>query len=136
MAKLAGYTPVGDRARHYIDPSGREVSRRTYLNAQAAAAGYKGTYAEAQRQLHAMQRNPNYQRRLTTAARVTGESKRSLSRIDSDFNKKYRAAFFRPDRTPKKFVSNKPHGPLAQFLEYLGLRRSGAPYAVGDSPRR
>ena len=74
--KLPGWEPVGGSSGRYIDPSGAEVSRRSYLNAQAQTVGYHN-YGEFQR----LSKNPVYANAVAAA-----ENPKEARKLDSAFN--------------------------------------------------
>lgn len=136
MATLAGWRAVGDKARHYITPTGEEVSRRQYLDARAKTTGF-GSYDKARAWYQDRQKEPQYQNALRARAHSQGVKPSTLNRIDSPFVQKYKSTFFHPDGSPKtrKQMSMYARGPIAKWLEYIGVRRRGAAYKVGDSPK-
>lgn len=112
--------------RLYLNPQGEIVSRRQYDNARLQGEGWQSK-ADYDSRLSA-HKDRGYARWLEAAEENTGLSRRELGRADSEFNQLFLDA--RDDKWSKD-----PNGSFAQFLEAIGVRESGADYAVGESPK-
>lgn len=125
---LPGFKRLPGKANRYVDPSGKEISRRQYENIRFRKSGWK-SWSEYQRTARAT--NPrtgrkDYRRWAEAYADEKGISVRNAM-TDPDFMEAYNAA---KDTSWK----HDPDGEFADFLKLVGLRPDDADYNVGDTP--
>lgn len=121
---LPGYRYLGkQRGERYLDPEGREISKRQYRNIQLKEEGWR-SLAEKER----VSRSPRFKEFRKRAADASDIPESELSSHRSDFAQTYAAYMRNPN-------DRSPDSPLARLLVAMGLRDSDADYDVGDTPK-
>lgn len=139
-AILSRYIRIPGTAGRYRDTAtGLPISRRQYGNIRATHAGWSSwsEYQTTEKRLGNALHNPDsitslqYLHFLETTRELHGWDFRTTLSTTQDKHA-FESGFlaYLNDRD-----NNKPNGPLAQLLEWIGLREPGASYNVGDTPR-
>lgn len=126
-----GKTPGGSAI--YRNPSGATVSRRQYENARAKQELGLRDWRAAVKFKQELKGDKNFNRMAAKEGKNTGRKAEEIKK-SAEFQKRYRETFFRPDGSKKERLSKKAGGPLARFLEDMGLRYEGADWDIGDTP--
>ncbi len=139
MAKLPGWKRLPGRNERYIDPSGKEVSRRQYENERARHSGWRN-WSDYQQ----TRKSDDYNRWVKRAIDEQGLTRRDIG-PGTEFSRQYlqvsamrqlqnQSVEGETDYEIAENALNSPDGPLAQLLISAGLRPPDAEYDVGDTP--
>lgn len=127
-AKLPGWRRLGGKAERYLDPSGKEVSRRQYENARARSAGWD-SWSDYQRTRKSERFNQRIKQAIDNEAPF---SKRDLG-VEGTFSRAYvEVRKARRDNDQRQLRD--PNGALADFLVIIGYRDAEDWWDVGDTP--
>jgi hypothetical protein len=107
----------------YSGPVGEDgsVSRRQMRNWVSREAGFSSQAA-----YESMSRTPRFRRFAEILAGEEGVRPNAVKGPGSQFTEEFRSVDWEDKR---------PHGSLAKFLEYIGVREPNASYPVGGSPK-
>lgn len=121
-------------SRAVLTPKGEIISRRQYENLRIRNAPKQYGW-RSWSHFQSARNSPIYKYDFELAQRQHPElTSKQLRAIDSDFNQLFANAM--PWWSKRKSPEYRdPHGPVAAFLTYLGLRSEDASYDVGESPK-
>lgn len=117
-------------SRPAVTPSGEVVPYVRYLNAQAKESGFKSH--DDYRKFAASTEGKRYLKHFRREAKQKGTADKL--ELGSKGLGELRKIYFTPEGGLKPLVTTRAGGPLALFLEDLGIRERGATYDVGDTP--
>lgn len=127
-ASVPGWRKLPGTAERFIDPSGREVSRRQFENARAQRAGWD-SWSDYQR----TRKSESFNRRVKQAL----DNEMPLSKKDIGVEGTFAQSYV-DVRTARRENDQRalrdPNGALADFLVYIGYRDAEDWWDVGDTP--
>lgn len=136
---LKGYTrdlssEKAKRARRYLTPEGKSISRRAYEDIRARKRGFSSwreiqrasSISRGHRDIEGRVDSEDYARWLTRASKEHGVTKGELENPDSEFNRLLAKA-------ADDDWSHEAGGTFDDFLQYVGVRDEGADYDIGDT---
>lgn len=139
----AGY---GAKSRRYEkltgEDAGRTIARREYVDMQARSLGWRdwADYQYASKQAGGLGGMRSEAATAVNWPLQLATKRQGEEDVPDLETREERRAFLREHAKELKAIAANPedmsaHGPLATWLEELGIREQGAPYAVGDTPR-
>ena len=138
------YRALGGKSRRYANrDTGQTISRRQYENLAYRDYGWHSwsEYQRASRTYRRQAARPHSSEGTwgAIARQDLGyktEGPKSVGGSRSEFLALWWRAYGDSQGKRKHYGSLRPDGPFAKLLEYLGLREHGAPYNVGDTPKK